>query len=67
MKLSPEAREARNRYQRELYQRRKANGEKMKQHQDVIERYWLKKAKEYAEQDAKKIQENTAEVEKENN
>ncbi|MBR3047766.1 MAG: hypothetical protein IKG57_06275 [Enterococcus sp.] len=53
MELSPEARAARNRYQRELYRKRKESRAGQKQIQDMQERYWLKKAKAYAEQDAK--------------
>lgn len=53
MELSPEARAARNRYQRELYRKRKESRAGQKILSDTAERYWLKKAKEYAEQDAK--------------
>lgn len=53
LSLSYEAQEARRRYYRELYQKRKqtTNGRSKLERQQ--EAYWLRKAAKYAEQDAK--------------
>lgn len=52
MALSDEAREARNRYYRELYAKRKKTREGRKIIDQTQETYWLKKAAEYAKADA---------------